>query len=439
MSGPLEMVDPNGATLEAPGVEPKPKGLVPRATFFWVLGLLMVFLIAYAIYDISRDRPKKAAVTQKADDLGPAPALDSLQKNIEAQKDNAEVPPSPASAPMSDSLAIGPSVGSRVADRPGPLPSGVPPTQGAESRVNIPSSRGDDLSKEDTAEAQLQAQISRSRMIAINGPDEQGQPAIPNGVPVPTGQSDSPPGNGMEDVIKALASARATAGAPGHPSTGDVAWLKDNERTAPPDVAYASSPPGGHVVTQGTRLPVVLLEAMNSDLPGRVTARTTEAIRDSATQSTVLIPAGTRLHGQYSSEVKPGQSRMLVAFTRMVLPDGRSVNIGGAQGSDAVGQAGIDGDVNHHWMKMYGYSFAIAIIGEKGLPDGGVRSSGGSINGQALTSTTRTVAGEVLADVSKRVLDRYSYIPPTITTPVGERMFVHLTKDIVLQPWGVTR
>ena len=143
------------------------------------------------------------------------------------------------------------------------------------------------------------------------------------------------------------------------------------------------------------------------------------------------MPAGTRFIGRYSADISPGQERILSAFSRMVLPDGRSVDLGDSRAVDGQGQAGMGGDVNNHWFTMFGYSLAIALIADKALPDGGVKQS----TSMTSSSATRTVAGEVLVDVSKRVLDRNTRIAPTITAPMGQRIFVTITKDVVLQPW----
>jgi type IV secretion system protein VirB10 len=188
------------------------------------------------------------------------------------------------------------------------------------------------------------------------------------------------------------------------------------------------------LVLQGTRIPVVGLEAVTSDIPGMLTARSTVDIYDSLHQRRVAIPRHTRFIGSYSSEIRPGQTRVLFAFRRMVLPDGRSVDLSAAQGVDNIGRAGIEGDVDNHFLKMFGHSFAIAWISSKLSNRDGLTTSS-TTNGQ---TSTGTVAGEVLSQVAQQILQRNAHIPPTISLPVGFPFFITLSKDVVLAPVGVS-
>jgi type IV secretion system protein VirB10 len=231
------------------------------------------------------------------------------------------------------------------------------------------------------------------------------------------------------DAFRIFAGAGQTPSQPTRASR-DEAWLKDYAQGRPADAAFAEDPASAWLVFQGTRIPVVTREALNSDLPGQVTALSTAPVFDSIRQCAVLIPQGARFIGQYSSDIRAGQSRMLLAFRRMILPDGRSVQLAGSPAVDQAGQSGAAGDIDNHFLQMFGYGFAIAWIADR-LGSGGSAVTVTQPNGQ---STSTTVAGQVLADTSTRILNRNAVIPPTLTVDAGSRMFVTVTRDLALNP-----
>jgi type IV secretion system protein VirB10 len=445
-----------GLPLEAAQTSDRPKGLVPRSAFVVVLVVGLVALVLYAIYDVNTKKAQRAKERLHAPALavGAAPAPDELKRLREAQE-------RAASAPAATVVAVPPEA---VPSKPLPVPAevireaGVPPGVPAvePARVRGARSGGDRRDTEDRAnaeraEAEHRARVLNSKISEIDNGGRADQQQMLRGAAATPGQADP---NDPAAAVAALvadrrkqademrraanaqrdgmlqAAARAQAGKPSN-AQRDAEWLKENGTSGTALATYAAEPASSVILLQGTRIPAVTLEAVNSDLPGQITARATEDIRDSLTQTEVLVPAGTRFIGRYSADISPGQERILSAFSRMVLPDGRSVDLGDSRAVDGQGQAGMGGDVNNHWFTMFGYSLAIALIADKALPDGGVKQS----TSMTSSSATRTVAGEVLVDVSKRVLDRNTRIAPTITAPMGQRIFVTITKDVVLQPW----
>lgn len=175
------------------------------------------------------------------------------------------------------------------------------------------------------------------------------------------------------------------------------------------------------VLRQGKVLPAVLGRALNSDLPGRVTAYVSSNVYDS--EGNLLIPMGTALVGQYDSGVRVGQSRLMFAFERLILPNGYSFDLPAAPGSDLAGAAGMTGDVNNHFFKMFGTSLFIALLGDQTKQPQSVTQVG--------ATGPSTAAGQVLADVSKTILERNRVIPPTITVEQGTRINVEVVADMV--------
>ena len=73
----------------------------------------------------------------------------------------------------------------------------------------------------------------------------------------------------------------------------------------------------------GTVIPAALITGIRSDLPGQVTAQVTENVYDSPTGKYLLIPQGAKLIGLYDSQIAFGQDRVLLVWTRLIMPNGR--------------------------------------------------------------------------------------------------------------------
>jgi type IV secretion system protein TrbI len=96
----------------------------------------------------------------------------------------------------------------------------------------------------------------------------------------------------------------------------------DRRTTAPDRLSRPASP---FVVQAGTVIPAALITGIRSDLPGQITAQVTENIYDTPTGRARLIPQGARLIGVYDSQVAFGQSRVLLVWTQLIMPNGRSI------------------------------------------------------------------------------------------------------------------
>jgi type IV secretion system protein TrbI len=187
---------------------------------------------------------------------------------------------------------------------------------------------------------------------------------------------------------------------------------------------------GRNSVLEGTAIPVVMRTAVSSDLAGPCRAQVEQDVYDTVTASTKLIPAGSTVICSYSSEVVEGQDRLLLAFTRLIFPNGTSVALGGMQGADEQGKIGANAEVNTRFWRTFGSTFLIAAITrltERSAPATGVtiNTNGGSSGG--------TAAG-VLGDVAKRSLERNLNIKPELSLLPGDRLRVIVTRDMVLDP-----
>jgi type IV secretion system protein VirB10 len=168
----------------------------------------------------------------------------------------------------------------------------------------------------------------------------------------------------------------------------------------------------GQTVSQGTLIPAVLETAINSDLPGYVRAVVSSDIR-SFDGSRVLVPRSSRLIGQYKSGVAGGQTRAYVMWTRLIRPDGVSVALA-SPAVDETGQTGLTGKVDSHFMKRFGSSLLLSVVGAASTV-----ASGGA--GLILSG------GESAASVAA---SRDGQIPPTIKVRQGQPIRVFTAKDL---------
>jgi len=189
-----------------------------------------------------------------------------------------------------------------------------------------------------------------------------------------------------------------------------------------------SPPPGSHVVTAGSTIAAALITGLSSDLPGQVVAQVTEDVFDSVTGRTKLIPQGTRLLGVYDSNVSTGQSRALVVWTRMILPDGRSIDLDRLIGTDAAGQSGFADRVNSHWGSILRAGLLSTLLGV------GTQASGFGEN-DAIADAIRDSAGQTVGRAGERIVERQLGIQPTITVRPGARVRVLISRDLILEPW----
>ncbi len=205
------------------------------------------------------------------------------------------------------------------------------------------------------------------------------------------------------------------------------------------------------LVAQGTMVRGVLETAVQSDLPGMVLAVTAENVW-SFDGRRVLIPAGSRLVGEYKSGIAQGQTRVFVVWTRLLRSDGVSVQLG-SNGADELGRAGNAGFVDNHYLERFGAAIMLSIVG------GGAQllSGAGSYGTGTLTTTTDPFTGlvtssqtgvgqsglslqarqiaaqnssQTLTTISQDALKNSINIPPTIYLDQGTRIIVFVRRDL---------
>jgi type IV secretion system protein VirB10 len=176
-----------------------------------------------------------------------------------------------------------------------------------------------------------------------------------------------------------------------------------------------------NTVLQGTMIEATLENAVDSSLPGQITAIVTRPVW-SFDQAQVLIPAGSRVFGDYSSEVALGQGRILVAWTRLVTPDGQSVRME-AFGGDAQGRSGITGRVNTRFAARFGSAALISLLGAAPAVAAAKASD-------EISADTAENMGEDLSAAMGSAVEAYTSLPPIITVAPGAAITVMVDRDL---------
>jgi type IV secretion system protein VirB10 len=181
---------------------------------------------------------------------------------------------------------------------------------------------------------------------------------------------------------------------------------------------------------RGSVIPATLITGINSDLPGRITAQVSQNVYDSATGHYLLIPQGTKLFGRYDSKVSFGQSRVLVVWTDVILPDGSTLQIGGMAGTDAQGYGGFRDKVDRKWLQTFGSAILVAVIGagvDMAIPQD--RNAFGSSN--SAEDAARRNFAETFGRVADRTIQRNMDVQPTLKIRPGYKFNVLVDQDIV--------
>lgn len=190
----------------------------------------------------------------------------------------------------------------------------------------------------------------------------------------------------------------------------------------------AEAPRSPYELRAGFIVPAVLISGVNSDLPGQIVAQVSQDVFDTATGKWQLIPQGSRLVGQYSSDIAYGQSRVLVAWQRIVFPDGKAMDIGSMPGADSAGYAGFRDQVNNHYFRLFSSAFLMS-----GITAGIAMSQPQTLSlgtRQSASSAMSEALGQQLGQVTAQLIARNMSIAPTLEIRPGYRFNVIVTKDL---------
>jgi len=228
-------------------------------------------------------------------------------------------------------------------------------------------------------------------------------------------------GSGSGGMTRASADESAPAGIDQFDNKGEGdRWRLNSKMEAPPTP---------YTLRTGFVIPGKLISGINSDLPGEISAQIDQDVYDTPRGKYLLLPQGSRLNGKYSAEVVYGQSRVLIAWTRIIFPDGKALDIGAMPGADSAGYAGFSDQVNNHLWRLYSSAFLLS-----GITAGVALSQpeNNSINSRPTASSAMSEAlGQQLGQVSAQLIQKNMNIAPTLEIRPGYRFNIIVTKDMV--------
>ena len=335
--------------------------------------------------------------------------------------------------------AYGRSAGSGYGAYPGAYPSTdagyAPiqvPVQGA--YVEVPSRPAP---RPDPRRAAYEAALA-APLVAGDGPlaaGDDASPASPMGAAMAPGMAgaggtalgvpDGLPATHQERFLAVARRAGGSASAPTARSRAAAAVVPSSATRLAVEAA-----PGPYALSAGTMLPAVLVTEINSDLPGDILAQVNRDVYDSESQRRLLVPRGSRLLGRYDHQLAMNQNRLLVAWTRLIFPDGRSVTLPGLQAVDGRGAGGLRDQVDRHGKRAFGTAALLSVVGaaaQLAQPGGGY----GLLNGPSTGQVVAGAAGTQLAQVATQLLQRDLQVQPTIRIRQGMPFNVFLTTDLV--------
>lgn len=212
----------------------------------------------------------------------------------------------------------------------------------------------------------------------------------------------------------------------------DTSWTLAEQRTAGMPLELKT----------GAVVPGVMLTGINSDLPGNMIAQVSQNVYDTATGKNLLIPQGTRLYGIYDSRVVYGQQRVLIAWNRIIFPDGSSMSIGAMPGADMAGVAGFADEVNNHYLRIFGSAVLMSLVtgGMAYAMDSANNNVGSSGNGTSMQDEMTSALAAQLGQTTTTLLQKNLNIKPTLEVRPGYQFNIVVTKDLVFrqpyQAWG---
>jgi type IV secretory pathway VirB10-like protein len=186
-------------------------------------------------------------------------------------------------------------------------------------------------------------------------------------------------------------------------------------------------PPSRYVVQAGAIIPAALITGIRSDLPGEITAQITENVYDSPSGKFLLIPQGARLIGQYDNQISFGQSRVLLIWKRIIMPNGFSIVLEHEGGADSAGYAGLEDDVDYHWGSLLK---AAAISTLLGIGSELVLNSN-----NAVVQALRTGTQDTINQSGQTLVSRQLNVQPTLTIRPGFPVRVIVNRDLIFAPY----
>lgn len=200
-------------------------------------------------------------------------------------------------------------------------------------------------------------------------------------------------------------------------------------------ITVSPHPASPYTITAGTVIYGTLETGINSDLPGNVLGRVAQDVKDSVSQTRVLIPQGSKLIGSYDRNyLTPQEERLFVTWREIVFPDGGEIQLPDLPGTDQAGYAGFQDRVNHHYVKVWAPALLMSAISAGMMMSQAPMYSGGAYGGFYMSPGQMAAmgAGQELGQAAmSNVGNATAESRPTIQIRPGYNFRVMVTRDLV--------
>jgi type IV secretion system protein VirB10 len=392
---------------------PVPRGVLPRGIQTWLMVAIALGMLVVILFTGRAEPPARTAAVPSA--APPQPNTDRVrdyQDRLRVLETRA------AQEARADALASAPAPALTRGDDPPPVRSEDPLVSERKRREyeslfasNVVLSRRPESQRPDTGQSRATA-LPAARPVA--------DPAAPS----------------IDEIADAAvrASMRASGGIPpvgAGVSQGAAVPRQISDRATPQRPAHTGpiTDEGPlHRILEGTIIDAVLTNRLDGGAAAPVNCLVTNPVYSHSGQH-VVIPAGSRVLGETKPVQTFGETRLAVAFHRLLLPDGSTYSLDQYPGANQVGDAGLKDKVDNHYWSTFGAAAAIGLIS-------GLAQAIGTA-GLAAGDGNRTViiaggAADVASQAAAQSMNRFLNRLPTITIREGHRVKVYLTSDIEL-------
>jgi type IV secretion system protein TrbI len=197
--------------------------------------------------------------------------------------------------------------------------------------------------------------------------------------------------------------------------------------------ATVRHPETPYVIQPGWAIPALLVTAINSEVPGPITAQVSRHVYDSPGRGFLLIPQGTRLVGEYQSKVEYGQARLFVAWQLLVFPNGDELDIGAMAGADSQGMSGLRDQADSHWQRTFGTALLMSAITAGVAISQGPQQFSPYGQSQSFSGTLSQTLGQNVGEAMSQLLQKNLNVSPTLRIRAGFPLNVMVSKNLIFQ------
>lgn len=395
---------------------PVPRGVIPRGVQTWLLAGLALFMLVIMLVVGRPDAPARPAASQ-APSTVPAQSADRVRDYQERLR-------------VAEARAL---AELQAAE---PAPAAPQPAYFDQSQTPPPEDPIETDRRRREYESLFASNVVLSRRAEPDRPDAgrpatlarntaTGEPAIPT----------------MDEIADAAVRATTRAGAPfpvaptaqsGPPAAPQQEPGRPGERQTPERTEPIAAAGPLHRILEGTVIDAVLSNRLDGAAAAPVNCLVTNAVYSHSGQH-VVIPAGSRVLGETRPVQSLGETRLAVAFHRLLMPDGRTYRLDQFIGLNQIGDAGLRDRVNQHYLSTFGAAAAVGLI------SGLAQFLGSAGLGRGDGDRTVIIAGGVgdaTSQASLQVMSRFLNRLPTVTIREGHRVKVYLTSDVELPAYA---